>query len=70
MKEIYETKAPQQTFALARQLAEQAVPGSVFCLDGDLGTGKTVFTQGFAAGLGMEGPVKSPTFTIICEYEE
>ena len=58
MKEIYETTAPQQTFALARQL------------DGDLGTGKTVFTQGFAAGLGIEGPVNSPTFTIICEYEE
>lgn len=40
------------------------------CLDGDLGTGKTVFTQGFAKGLGIEGPVSSPTFTIIQQYDE
>ena len=42
----------------------------VFCLDGDLGVGKTVFTQGFAAGLGIEEPVNSPTFTIVQVYEE
>ena len=44
--------------------------GDVYCLTGDLGVGKTVFTQGFAAGLGIEEPVSSPTFTIVQEYEE
>ena len=47
-----------------------AKPGDCFCLDGDLGTGKTVLTQGFAAGLGIHGPVNSPTFTIVQVYED
>ena len=47
-----------------------ASAGQAYCLDGDLGAGKTVFTQGFAAGLGIEGPVSSPTFTILQIYEE
>ena len=42
----------------------------MYCLDGDLGVGKTVFTQGFARGLGITGPVNSPTFTIVQQYEE
>lgn len=72
MKEIkvIETHSPEETFAFGKVLGEQAVPGQVICLDGDLGVGKTVFTQGFAEGLGIRGPVNSPTFTIVQVYEE
>ena len=52
------------------RLAKEAKAGDIYCLDGDLGTGKTVFSQGFAAGLGIKEAVNSPTFTIVCEYEE
>lgn len=69
MKQVYETTTPQETYELAKRLARQACPGDIYCLDGDLGTGKTVFTQGFASGIGITEPVSSPTFTIICEYE-
>ena len=65
-----ETNSPEETFALGKELGESAGPGTIFCLDGDLGTGKTVFTQGFAAGLGISEPVNSPTFTIVQVYEE
>ena len=53
-----------------KELGEKAYPGQVFTLTGDLGVGKTVFTQGFAAGLGITEPVNSPTFTIVQVYEE
>lgn len=66
---IYETNMPEETFALGRELGEKAGPGEVYCLNGDLGVGKTVFTQGFAKGLGIEEPVNSPTFTILQQYE-
>ena len=65
---IIETFSREETRELGRRLGEQAAAGSVYCLIGDLGTGKTVFTQGFAAGLGVAGPVNSPTFTIVQEY--
>lgn len=65
-----ETYTPEETYELGKTLGEQAVQGQIYCLDGDLGVGKTVFTQGFAAGLGIEGPVNSPTFTIVQQYEE
>ncbi len=64
------TSSPEETFALGRELGQQASPGQIYCLDGDLGVGKTVFTQGFAAGLGIEGPVNSPTFTIVQQYDD
>lgn len=64
-----ETNSPEETYAVGRRLGEQARAGEVYCLDGDLGVGKTVFTQGFARGLGIEEPVNSPTFTIIQEYD-
>lgn len=67
---VIETHSPEETFAFGKLLGEQAVPGQVLCLDGDLGVGKTVFTQGFAAGLAIDGPVNSPTFTIVQVYEE
>lgn len=65
-----ESLKPEETYALGKLLGQQAQPGQVYCLDGDLGTGKTVFTQGFAEGLGIEEPVNSPTFTIVQQYEE
>lgn len=59
----------RETVELAGKLAELAAPGAVFALDGDLGAGKTTFSQAFAAAIGVEGIVNSPTFTIIKEYE-
>ena len=70
MKKTFETNKAEETFLLGKKLAEQATSGQVYCLDGELGTGKTVFTQGFAAGLGIKEPVNSPTFTIVEVYEE
>lgn len=67
---VYETASPAETFELGNKLGSQAKPGMIICLNGDLGTGKTVFTQGFAAGLGITEPVNSPTFTIVQVYEE
>ena len=70
MKKMWETHGPQETFEIGKQLGLEAKPGEVYCLDGDLGGGKTVFTQGFASGLGITEPVNSPTFTIVQQYEE
>ncbi|MGN0372667.1 MAG: tRNA (adenosine(37)-N6)-threonylcarbamoyltransferase complex ATPase subunit type 1 TsaE [Enterocloster sp.] len=67
---VIETWKPEETYDLGKKMGTQARPGQVICLNGDLGVGKTVFTQGFAAGLGIEGPVNSPTFTIVQQYEE
>lgn len=65
----YYSNDEQQTRALAVRLAEQAQPGDILCLDGDLGAGKTVFAQSFCAALGVTVPVSSPTFTIVNEYD-
>lgn len=67
---VFETWKPEETYELGKKMGEEAVPGQIICLNGDLGVGKTVFTQGVAAGLGIEGPVNSPTFTIVQQYEE
>ena len=67
---IYETNSAEETFALGKQLGEKAKPGQVFTLIGDLGVGKTVFTQGVAKGLEITEPINSPTFTIVQVYEE
>ena len=66
---IIETNSPQETKELGKKMAERAKPGDVFTRVGDLGVGKTVFTQGIAEGLGIDEPVNSPTFTIVQEYE-
>ena len=66
---IIETKTPQETFEVGKKIGENAKPGQIYTLTGDLGVGKTVFTQGVAAGLGITEPICSPTFTIIQEYE-
>ena len=67
---IIETRSPEETFALGEKKGRQARKGQVYTLTGDLGTGKTVFTQGVAAGLGIRESVNSPTFTIVQVYEE
>ena len=66
---IIETNSAEETLALGKALGEKASPGQIYTLDGDLGTGKTVFTQGVAAGLGITEAISSPTFTIIQEYD-
>ncbi len=63
------TYSEAETRALAAELASSAEKGQVFCLEGDLGVGKTAFAKGFAAGLGVTEDVVSPTFTIVREYE-
>ena len=69
-EKIYETYSPGETHALGKRLGAEAKPGDVYTLVGDLGVGKTVFTQGIAEGLGITEPVSSPTFTIVQVYEE
>ena len=65
-----ETRSPEETFETGLRMGERARAGQVYTLAGDLGVGKTVFTQGFAKGLGVEEHVNSPTFTIVQEYED
>lgn len=70
MGQTIETYSAKETFALGKKIGESAKAGQVYALNGDLGVGKTVFTQGVAAGLGIAEPVNSPTFTILQIYEE
>ncbi len=67
---ILESKSTEDTFQIGMRLGQMAEAGEVYTLSGDLGAGKTVFTQGFAKGLGIEESVNSPTFTILQIYEE
>ena len=67
---IIESLKPEDTFSLGEEIGKAAQPGSVYTLIGDLGVGKTVFTQGLAKGLGIQDAVNSPTFTIVQIYEE
>ena len=67
---IIETRSAEETFEVGRKIGEEANAGQVFTLIGDLGVGKTVFTQGLAKGLGIEEPISSPTFTIVQIYED
>ena len=64
-----ETTSPLDTEALGEKMGQEAQAGQIFCLSGDLGVGKTVFTKGFAKGLGITDHVTSPTFAIVNEYE-
>ncbi len=66
----HESFSAEETFEIGRRIGENAQPGMVYTLVGDLGVGKTVLTQGIAKGLGIEGPVSSPTFTIIQVYDQ
>ena len=67
VKETYDYK---ETFELGKTIGQNAKSGQIYCLDGDLGVGKTVFTQGFAKGMGIDEAINSPTFTIVQEYTE
>lgn len=67
---VIETYQPQETFAVGEKLGRNAIQGQIYTLNGDLGVGKTVFTQGFAKGLDIEEAVNSPTFTIVQIYDE
>ena len=69
-KMVVETRSPEETFALGEKIGRTALPGQIYTLTGDLGVGKTVLTQGVAAGLGIREEVSSPTFTIVQVYEE
>lgn len=67
--ETIETFSPEETYMLGKKIGDAACPNTVYALNGDLGVGKTVFTQGLAAGLGIDEPVTSPTFTILQNYD-
>ena len=67
---VIESNCEKETYELGCRLGQEARAGQVYTLVGDLGGGKTVFTKGLAAGLGIEEPVSSPTFTIVQVYEE
>ena len=68
MTGVYNVNSVEETWELARKLAPELKPGDVLCLEGDLGAGKTTFTQGLAAALGVPGRVNSPTFCIVQEH--
>ena len=70
MEKVLESYSAEETFAYGKSFGEQLMPGQVCTLIGDLGVGKTVFTQGVAAGLGISEPVNSPTFTTLQVYED
>jgi tRNA threonylcarbamoyladenosine biosynthesis protein TsaE len=67
---VIETESAQETWQLGFEMGREARPGDVYTLVGDLGVGKTVFTQGVASGLEIEEPISSPTFTIVQVYED
>ena len=69
MTGIYETNSPEETLALGEEFGRKAEKGLIIALTGDLGVGKTLFSKGFAKGLGITEPVSSPTFTIVKVYE-
>lgn len=66
---VLQSTSPETTRALGERLGRLLQPGDVVLLSGNLGAGKTALTQGIARGLGVTGPVSSPTFTILKEYE-
>ena len=66
---LMESRTEQETFLFAKALGQAAKKGDIFCLIGDLGVGKTVFSKGFAEGLGITEHITSPTFTIVQVYD-
>ena len=68
MKGLYKVASVEETWELAGRFAQELAPGDVVCLEGDLGAGKTTFTQGLAAAMGVPGRVTSPTFCIVQEH--
>lgn len=66
---IYKSFSAEETKKIGKELGQDAKKGQIYCLIGDLGVGKTVFTKGFAEGLGIHEHITSPTFTIVNEYD-
>ncbi len=66
---FYDSHSEEETYNIGNIIGNNAKPGQIFCLHGDLGVGKTVFTKGFAKGLGVDDVISSPTFTIVQEYD-
>jgi len=66
---VYESKSAEETRAIGEELGKNALPGQIIAFRAEMGAGKTVFSQGFARGLGISGPVNSPTFTLLQIYE-
>jgi len=65
-----QTHSEEETTEIAENFESEKFPNMIICLNGDLGSGKTLFTKGIAKGLGITEPITSPTFTIIKEYED
>ena len=63
------TRSEEETIEIAQNLESEKFPNMIICLNGDLGSGKTLFTKGFAKSLGIDEAITSPTFTIIKEYD-
>ncbi|MBO4496980.1 MAG: tRNA (adenosine(37)-N6)-threonylcarbamoyltransferase complex ATPase subunit type 1 TsaE, partial [Lachnospiraceae bacterium] len=70
MTKKFYSASSADTFNIGAGFGESATPGTVLCLDGDLGAGKTVFTKGFAKGLGSQALVTSPTYTLMHIYDD
>ena len=68
MKPLYDVCSVEETWEVAKEFAAELNPGDVVCLEGDLGSGKTTFTQGIAAALGAKRAVTSPTFCLVVEH--
>lgn len=69
-KQVFESFSAEDTFTFAKELGQTCKGGEIILLHGELGVGKTVFSQGLGKGLGIEEPISSPTFTILQIYEE
>ena len=67
---VIETRSAEETYQLGLEIGKKATKGQVYTMVGDLGVGKTVFTQGMAHGLEIQEPINSPTFTIVQVYDE
>ncbi len=66
---VYETNSEQETYDIGYKLGSESMPGNIYCLIGDLGVGKTIFSKGFAVGIGITEHITSPTFTIVQVYD-
>ena len=67
---IVETYSSDETYKIGKSIGEKVKKGQVYCLIGDLGVGKTIFSKGFADGLDIKEDISSPTFTIVNEYDD
>lgn len=66
----YTSRCEEDTMEIAENIESEKFPGMVICLDGELGSGKTVFVKGFAKALGLKETITSPTFSLVKEYTD